>query len=81
MNKYFFQRRLENDPEVITSHPGDKGITHYMPLKLKGEHYRVKPHHWHEIQYIAALEIGVDVWAPYRGEGVILTKKSTPIIK
>lgn len=69
------------NPEVIMACPGPNDTTAYKSVTLVGEYYRVHPLRWHEIQYVTALEKNVDVWAPMKGNGVILSKQATPMIQ
>ena len=81
MISLFERRSIEEDPCVIhgkTSNSFGSPNILYVMKQVKGSYVRVVPNTWSEVLYIRSLEKGCDLFAPWSGDGVIISARVLP---
>lgn len=74
-------RRPISDPEVIMRVRSITTDEHRFPTAvIHGDYYRVIPTTFKEIQYLQMLEKYQQIWAPFRGNGVIVSAEAIDCI-
>lgn len=79
MTTLFQTRESVENPFVISK--TSKGDDWFFQMKkVKGEFLLVTPSTWKEVSYLQSLEMGVEVFAPWDGDGVLISTRVAPFI-
>lgn len=77
MTHLFPTRERVQHPLVITkTSRGDEWF--FQMTEIKGDFLLVSPVTWKEVDYLQSLELGVDIFAPWDGDGVLISTRVAP---